>query len=187
MLKDADIRAVLLRNLNEIYSEDEETVIINELGIDHGATRIDVAVVNGILHGFEIKSEADTLERLPHQMKYYNRLFERMTIVIDQRFLDSVKEIVPSWWGIQVVKRKKDGIVLVNKRKGRRQTSQDKDLLLKLLWKEDLERFIDYLSYPKKLKLLRKKEICNLILREVNIKTIRLFVYETLKRRNLQN
>lgn len=105
-LKDQDVRNVLLEELNSIYSEDENTIIINELGIDFGASRIDIAVVNGIMHGYEIKSESDTLNRLPKQMEYYNRVFERMTIVVDRKYYEETKNLVPKWWGITIVNKK---------------------------------------------------------------------------------
>jgi len=36
-----------------------------------GASRIDRAVVNGSVHGYEIKSETDDLTRLPAQARAY--------------------------------------------------------------------------------------------------------------------
>lgn len=69
-LRDIHLRKMLLEELYDEHKNDSNTRIINELGIDFGASRIDVAVVNGIIHGFEIKSECDTLLRLPRQMEY---------------------------------------------------------------------------------------------------------------------
>lgn len=186
-LKDHHIRSVLLGNLKAAYQDSEDTRIINELGIDFGASRIDVAVVNGILHGYEIKSESDTLKRLPQQMEYYNRLFERMTIVTDPKYLEATEQMVPKWWGIQIVNRKPLSLTLKTIRKGRHKPSQDKELLLKLLWKEDLERFVDYVGYPKKFKSLRKNTLLKMFNNEVDLKTARGFVYDTLKQRNLEN
>lgn len=186
-LKDHHVRSVLLSNLKATYQDSEDTRIINELGINFGASRIDVAVVNGILHGYEIKSESDTLKRLPQQMEYYNRLFERMTIVTDPKFLEAIEQLVPKWWGIQIVNKKPSSLSLKTIRKGRRKPSQDKELLLKLLWKEDLERFVDYVGYPKKFKSLRKNTLLQLFNNEVDLKTARVFVYDTLKQRNLEN
>lgn len=182
-LRDQDVREALLDRLTAAYKDEPETRIINELGIDFGASRVDVAVVNGILHGYEIKSESDTLKRLPKQMEYYNRLFERLTIVVDEKYYDEVRESVPQWWGITLVKNMDGEVKLINKRKGRRQTSQDKELLLKLLWKDELEKLIDVLGYPKNFKRLRKQKLLELFLADKNIKVIREFVYHSLKTR----
>lgn len=62
-------------------------------------------------------------------------------------------------------------------------TSQDKELLLKLLWKDELEKLVDVLGYPKKMKQLRKKKLLELFLQEKDINVIRQFVYHSLKTR----
>ncbi|MFJ5566535.1 hypothetical protein [Lysinibacillus xylanilyticus] len=49
-LKDTDIRFVLLNNLYDKYSDDNTTRIVNEMGVMHGQSRVDVAVINGVLH-----------------------------------------------------------------------------------------------------------------------------------------
>ncbi|MEQ6378489.1 sce7726 family protein [Bacillaceae bacterium S4-13-56] len=180
-MKDADVRKLLLDDLIKEYGHDPATCIINELGIDFGASRIDVAVVNGIMHGYEIKSESDNLSRLPRQVKYYNKLFERMTIVTCSKYLDDVLEIIPTWWGVSVVSQKKDR--LISKRKGRLTSSQDKHFLLKLLWKKDLENLVDHLGLPKKTKKMRKNKLISLFMEEADLSIIRPFVYSVLKER----
>lgn len=182
-LKDSHIRAILMEQLNSLYKDALDTRIINELGIDFGKSRVDIAVVNGILHGYEIKSESDTLNRLPNQISHYNLLFERMTIVVDKKHLEEVSNIVPDWWGLTLVKKVKGTVSLVQKRKGRRKTSQDKEILLKLLWKEELEAFIDHIGYPKAMKRMKKLELLKVFNEEVKIEIVRPFVYEALKER----
>jgi len=39
--------------------------MLHELGILNGATRIDIAVITGQIEGYELKSERDTIQRLP--------------------------------------------------------------------------------------------------------------------------
>jgi len=60
-----------------------------------GDARIDLAVVNGKLHGYEIKSDADTLKRLPAQAEVYSAVFDLVTIVVGEHHLDTVRAIVP--------------------------------------------------------------------------------------------
>src|SRR5436305_708698 len=52
------------------------------------------------IHGYEIKSDKDTLIRLPRQVDAYNAVFERATLVSTRRHLSSAREIIPNWWGI---------------------------------------------------------------------------------------
>ena len=67
LLKDSDIRKSLYNNILKKHEDASDTIVLNELGLLQGACRVDIAVVNGSLHGYEIKSEADTLDRLPYQ------------------------------------------------------------------------------------------------------------------------
>ena len=155
LLNDSKVRTLLLNELNEQYRGRNDTRIINELGLDSGASRVDVAVVNGIMHGYEIKSDLDNLRRLPRQIEYYNRAFERMTIVVSRKYLAEIKQVVPSWWGIKVISA--DRMKLIDIRKGRKVSQQDPQLIIKLLWKKELEGLIDVLGLPKSLKKARKK------------------------------
>lgn len=63
-LCDADIRSVLRSRLSFQHAAEADTVVIEELGLCRGQVRVDVSVVNGLLHGYEIKSDRDSLRRL---------------------------------------------------------------------------------------------------------------------------
>ncbi|QNK87764.1 sce7726 family protein [Sporosarcina sp. resist] len=181
LLNDIKVRMLLLEELNETYSRCADTRIINELGLDFGASRIDVAVVNGIMHGYEIKSDLDNLNRLPRQMEYYNKAFERMTIVASRKYLSDVKEMVPVWWGIKTISA--DQTRLINIRKGRQVSYQDPELVIKLLWKKELDGLIDHLKWSKSLKKMRKNQLLTLLNEEADPNVIRLYVYNVLKTR----
>lgn len=181
LLNEVKVRMLLLEELNKTYGECPDTRIINELGLDFGASRIDVAVVNGIIHGYEIKSDLDTLLRLPRQMEYYNKAFERMTIVASRKYLVNIKEIVPDWWGIKIISSDQSRLITI--RKGRKVSQQDPTLIIKLLWKKELEGLIDHLGLPKSLKKMRKNQLLALLNEEADFNVIRSYVYKTLKTR----
>lgn len=136
-LKDNDIRTVLLHELYNRHFNEDGTKIINEMGILHGQSRVDVAVINGILHGYEIKSESDNLLRLPSQINDYNKVFDRMTIVVQRNYLESVRTMIPKWWGIILVTKRRDKISLREVRKGRLNPSVDAFALSHLLWRDE--------------------------------------------------
>ncbi|HHY79514.1 MAG TPA: sce7726 family protein, partial [Thermoanaerobacter sp.] len=71
-----NIRQVLYDEFlnNKDFISEPDTIFVNELDICFGTARIDVAVINGKMHGFEIKSEQDNLERLPAQIEAYNKI-----------------------------------------------------------------------------------------------------------------
>jgi len=97
---DFDIRAVLRSRLFLKQSDEADTVVIEELGLCRGQVRVDVVVVNGLLHGYEIKSDRDTLRRLGVQVKVYGKVFDQATLVVGDRHLAEALNIVPAWWGV---------------------------------------------------------------------------------------
>src|SRR5438046_640221 len=102
-LSDADIRPWLTRVLRREHRHNPGTVILEELGLQRGQVRIDLAVVNGVLHGYEIKSERDSLRRLGRQLKVYSQVLDFATIVVAPRHLKKTLSDIPAWWGVSVV------------------------------------------------------------------------------------
>ena len=77
-------------------------MILNELGLRHGRCRVDVAVVNGSVHGNELKSDRDTLDRLSFQVQTYGKVLDRATLVVGERHAEKAIAMLPDWWGIKV-------------------------------------------------------------------------------------
>ena len=100
LLRDADIRTPLHDWLWQAHLPCDDTVIIHELSIPRPSARVDIAVVNGQICGFEIKSDVDGLSRLPRQVKSFNAIFDSVSVVTTRRHIESAKKIVPNWWGI---------------------------------------------------------------------------------------
>ena len=84
---DLIIRFALKEDLRRRYARNKKLRIIEELGVQHGTARIDIAVVNGTMHGYEIKSDQDTLKRLPEQMDIFNSVFDKMTLIVGKNHL----------------------------------------------------------------------------------------------------
>ena len=98
-ISDLDIRPALHTMLRQRHADEVHTVFIEELGICQGRTGIDIAVVNRELHGYEIKSDRDSLRRLPIQVKMYSKVVSKATIVVGYRHLAESLAAIPSWWG----------------------------------------------------------------------------------------
>lgn len=111
-MRDRDIRAAVLQKVICDHLTDPNTLVVEELGLQHGANRVDIAVVNGALHGYELKSEVDTLDRLPSQAEAYSKVFDRATLVTAENHLAQAISLVPAWWGIKVATRGTRGAVL---------------------------------------------------------------------------
>src|SRR3989339_1402334 len=132
------IRIALKENLEVEHRNDSRLKIIEELGVSHGTARVDIAVVNGVIHGYEIKSDMDTLQRLPEQMNIYNSVFTQMTLVVGKNHLYEAINIVPDWWGITIAKIDSNGSIIFNCiRKAGNNLNQDSISMARLLWKDE--------------------------------------------------
>ena len=105
MLRDSDIRPALRRLVRELEAGAADSVVIEELGLSKGAVRVDVAVINGIMHAYEIKSDADSLRRLGMQAAHYGKCFDRVSLVLGSRHVELARKAVPSWWGLLRVRK----------------------------------------------------------------------------------
>src|SRR5690242_7332263 len=72
-MRDIDIREALRAEIARRHNGESNTLVVEELGLCQGIARVDLAVVNGSVNGYEIKSAHDTLSRLPAQSDVYSR------------------------------------------------------------------------------------------------------------------
>lgn len=138
-VRDIDIRVFLAARLREQFADEPGTLILHELGVSAGICRVDIAVINGQLHGFEIKSEFDTLKRLPSQAMAYNAVFDYMTIVLGATHIEKAKALLPSWWGIITISGQLKMRVL---RKARRNSAPSPLEVARLLWRDEALSFL---------------------------------------------
>lgn len=104
MLYDKDIREPLFEYIEDNFGK---VRIIEEKQI--GKSRADVMVVmDSKIIGIEIKSDADTYERLSRQILDYNRCFDFNYVVVGTKHAKHIEEHVPEWWGIITVDEEKD-------------------------------------------------------------------------------
>src|SRR3712207_967810 len=102
LLNDGLIRSALRRHVVARARRAPGTAVCEEFSLNRGETRVDLAVVNGHLTAYEIKSDRDTLARLAGQMRVYNRVFDRLTLVFGWRLAAQALRLVPSWWGVRL-------------------------------------------------------------------------------------
>ena len=137
-LRDKDIRSALREHLENKFACDSTTRILEELGVSHWTGRIDMAAVNGHIHGYEIKSDLDTLNRLPNQVELFSKVFDTLTLVCTPKWLEEAQEIIPNWWGIIQVKPTKAGkIRFFVYRKPKKNPKLELRAMVELLWREE--------------------------------------------------
>lgn len=182
---DPDIRQLLYRNFMKTkeYINDPSTLVVDELDVCGGISRVDIAVINGKLHGFEIKSEQDTLERLPMQIDSYNKVFDKMTIVTTEKHIDKIMNFVPEWWGIYYVSCIKGNLLLKKKRNSKINKNIDTIELLQLLWKDELINLLNLHGITKGVKSKTRFALSQLVSEKISKQEVKYFVKNQLKLR----
>jgi hypothetical protein len=136
------------------HSEESlRTALIERLGSGHGTTlqefslpgerlRADVVhVVDNGLIGFELKSAADTLTRLPRQLTAYERVCRVCHAFVAPKHLAQARDMLPEWWGLITSENNGSDIQVV--RTGRRHGNVQREALVQLLWKAEARRLLD--------------------------------------------
>ena len=142
-LDDLTIRSALRSKLLADHAEEEDTALMEELGLCRGRVRVDLALVNGRLHGYEIKSDRDTLTRLETQAEIYMKVFDHLTIVVGSKHLSSIGTRLPECWGILQAIQGGDGRVRFrNVRRPKLNPQRDPRSLAELLWRDDAIRLL---------------------------------------------
>ncbi|MDQ8043648.1 MAG: sce7726 family protein [Solirubrobacteraceae bacterium] len=116
--------------------------IVEEFWIPNAHTRADVASVGAELCAYEIKSAADTLRRLPAQIESFSRIFDRCTVVLAQRHVEAAEEMLPTWWGVIEVVDDENGPSLFERKASGDNPSVDLELLVRLLWRREVENVL---------------------------------------------
>lgn len=138
MLKDIDIRATLIKKL-EKENKGHPYRLLNEFAVCDGDARVDIAVANGKLCGYEIKSDKDTLDRLPKQVECYSKTFDKVVIIVGEKYELKVLEQIPDWWGVEVAYRNRFKNISFRKvRKPKVNKDIDAKAILELLWRDEL-------------------------------------------------
>jgi hypothetical protein len=179
-MRDASIRQ-LLRNTELLqYKNDGSSKIVEEMNIPAAKARIDMAVINGYLHGFEIKSACDTLQRLPNQIEAYTKVFDFLSIVTEDKYHERILEITPSWIGVLICIEKTNEIKQI--RAASLNAQKNCFHIAKLLWREEI---IDVLV-EHKIKFRKKDRnwlLCELLSEQIDIITLSEIVRKKLKSR----
>lgn len=143
-VNDPDIRKPLIRKLSQsLNRKDRRALLIEEFGLSNGSAILDIGLINTETHGFEIKSEADCLARLPRQSAIYGHYFRKMTVVVASRHLLKVGGIVPTWWGIWEATWVRTRIALRPRRSSRINPDFDPSMVLEFLWKDEALQILE--------------------------------------------
>jgi hypothetical protein len=182
-MRDRDIRTALHAQLRTEHPV-ADTWIFDEFGLAHGAARVDIGLVNGSLEGYEIKSERDTLRRLPAQITAYNRVFDRVVIVASGLHVARLVELVPSWWGVRVAVESSAGISIDVTRTAALNPAREPLALAQLLWRDELLEALRLLDRDHGVLSKPKRVLQQTLVTAVDLEDLAAIVRERLKSRD---
>jgi hypothetical protein len=182
-MRDYDIRTALKHELEAANAREPDTLIKDEVGLCKGAVRVDIAVVNGTFNGYEIKSERDTLERLPAQEEAYSKTFDTVTIVTSGRYINKVIEKIPAWWGITRALKIGRRVCFQIIRQPERNPKIDPLSLVQLLWRDEALTVLKERGLAEGMLSKPRRDLWQKIVDNLSVEELRKVVRERLKAR----
>lgn len=178
-MHDPEIRELLKASLIDECRSGAE--IIEELGIGSGTSRADVTVIGEDLHVFEIKSDFDSLVRLPDQLSYYAKIFDRITVVTAYRHLDKILEMAMPMCGIILAKERPSELGVI--RRAAKNTEIQPIELAGLLWKEEALGILEHYGGGRNARKTRD-DVFGELSERVPLNELRALVIKNLRSRN---
>lgn len=120
------------------------TVYRREWSIGVGATRVDVAAINGRIIGCEVKSARDNFARLPSQIDLYSAVLDIAVLAVERSAAaERAAQILPYWWGIWLARPAGPCAVLDVVRAPRPNPAPDPLSIAQLLWRDEAYAVLD--------------------------------------------
>lgn len=137
LLRESDIKAALIDRI-EGKGLLQDAALINEMVVANWSRRVDLAVANGNLHAYEIKSDLDSLKRLDGQLDSYLARFDKVTVVCATKFTAEVLKRTPPSVEVLEVFYHGEQVEFRVARRGQLKPVKDKGILLSFLLKAEL-------------------------------------------------
>ena len=180
-INDSLIRSVIYSNLITRHKASTNALIVEELSLCRGSARIDLAIITEHLQGYEIKSELDSLRRLRNQIKIYNKVMDKITIVTTYNHLEDVEKLVPEWWGINIVSRiEQNKLHISYHRRQKHNHNVDVTSILELLWKDEALSILEKHSLAKGMYNKSRSHIYKKLAEDIPLTKLKLDVNRTL-------
>jgi len=181
---DSNIRSVLHSQRLRRQNSCPDTLVIDELGLAHARSRVDVAVISGYIHGYEIKSSQDSLDRLVNQINIYRQALQKVTIVTAHKHLPKVLSGVPGWCGvIEAVPGVRSGIRLLPVRPAQPNPDIDPVVLAHLLWRPEVIKLLSGVGYAQKELRGSRKHLYEMLCEVMTLREITVAIREFMMQR----
>lgn len=140
--------------INEILkNHDENHTVLTELCVNE--SQADLVVINGTSTVYEIKTELDTLIRLPKQLEDYTRTFDKVYVITNKFYLKEVRNILKeNFNSVGIYLLDENGGLKRIKESRSHKSNLDKELMFNVLNRREFEEINeDY--YKAKTKFLK--------------------------------
>ena len=105
------------------------------------SSRIDMASINGISVGYEIKTEYDTFQRLEKQIVDYSKLLEYVYVVCPNSSVDQILRIIPGYCGIYCYDEKRSNSSFKIAKEAEKSPNLNSSTMLQCMLKDELKDF----------------------------------------------
>ena len=137
-----------------LIANNKDDVICSELPFADRHRRADIAIINeDYLTAYEIKSEADNLDKLPEQIIDYSNCFDYVYVVLSLKHLETAKQLVSRQVGIYVFENRAVKLIRVAKLRKR----LDKRSILSMLTTNQLSKLLRNIGLAKTKKYQSKQ------------------------------
>lgn len=134
-------------------------VVIDELPT--GTTRADVVhITDTFMHGYEVKGDGDTLQRVENQLRCYAEVYDFVTFIVTEKHLPKLLPRLPEWVGVLVAPA--DNLGLREHRPAGYNATVQRAPLAALLWVEEIKQFLLARGLAG-VSTLRQREVANFL------------------------
>jgi len=160
------------------------TIVLNEFKI--GNSKADFVLLNGESRVYEIKSDLDSLQKLPKQIADYKKFSDKIYIVTCEKFIEKIME---------EYENSSIGIILFNEqnelkefKSAKSDSSQlEHEIIFKTLRKNEyLDIIKNYFGFIPDAPNTKIFSVCKELVSEIDIKEFQKLAVEKLKKRRLQ-
>ena len=183
-IRDRDIREQIKDTYLKGFYDDPQSEVMDEFGIMWGESIVDIAVINGSLHAYEIKSEVDNLSRFSKQFNLYSKVFDYLNIITHEKNISILeKNYEMDGWGIYVVSNIQGVIDIRKIKKPHTNPSVNIFSLCHILWKDEAISILETKGIRKGISNKNRKQLYEIICENIKPKEIKKHVRNKIKSR----
>lgn len=136
------IRKFIKGQIPRLVRSHSGAFLVEEMEVCSGRARVDLAVIGDYLMGIEIKGPKDNVSRLPGQIEAYSQCFDLVVLAVHESLAQEASSLVPNWWGLVVGAEKHGRIRYRFKRRPELNPSINLEMLLTLLWRNEIDALL---------------------------------------------